>query len=79
MPVEVDIWWNEEPRVVVSVWSSNLYPAEQLATLVQQLEPADAMDGGNTADRRRPPVTLQIAQSPDSYFTVTHLREGCSI
>ena len=42
VPVEVDIWWSEEPGVVVSVWSSNLYTAAELTSLVEQLQPADA-------------------------------------
>lgn len=42
VPAEVDIWWTETPGVVVSVWSSNLYTADQLTTLVGQLEPADS-------------------------------------
>lgn len=41
VPAEVEIWWSETPGVVVSVWSSNLYTADQLTTLVGQLEPAD--------------------------------------
>lgn len=51
VPVEVEIWWNEEPGIVVSVWSSNLYTAEQLTTLVEQLQPADTASYAEFARR----------------------------
>jgi hypothetical protein len=42
VPVEVDIWWSPLPGVVVWIWSSNLYTAELLTSLAEQMQPADS-------------------------------------
>jgi hypothetical protein len=43
-PGEVEVWWAETDDLVVRVRSSNLYDADALMALIDQLQPADSSD-----------------------------------
>jgi hypothetical protein len=40
-PLEIRIWWTEEPGVVISVWAEDVFDVDELTALIEQMTPVD--------------------------------------
>lgn len=69
-PLEIEVWWEEAPGLVIAVRSSELFEPDELMTLIDQMIPATGDDfaaftGAATAAISIPPgASLEVSPTP---------------